>query len=113
MGPVVCKRVTLHSKTIVLDRRYSFIGSLNLDPRALDINTESGLIIDSKPLARELGAWIDELCAPGNAWTVTRNADGKIQWQSDTETRTSEPPAKWSRRLMSRISGFLPIRDQL
>jgi len=111
--PVVSKRVTLHSKTIVVDRRQSFIGSLNLDPRALDINTESGLLIDCEPLAEELAAWIETLCASDNSWAVTRNAKGKIQWQSRDETRTSEPPAKWTRRLMSRISGILPIRDQL
>jgi putative cardiolipin synthase len=113
IAPVVSQRVTLHAKTIVLDRRYSFIGSLNLDPRAMDINTESGMFIDSEPLARELAGWIDDLCSPENAWEVTRNAEGRIQWRSDSETRTSEPPAKWSRRLMSRISGILPIRDQL
>ena len=113
VSPVVCERVTLHAKTIVLDRRYAFIGSLNLDPRARDINTESGMFIDSPGLARELAGWIDELCAPKSSWQVTRNADGKIQWKSSAGTRTSEPPAKWSRKLMSRISGILPIRDQL
>ena len=107
------KRVTLHAKTIVLDRRYSFIGSLNLDPRALDINTESGMFVDSPSLARELAEWIDDLCAPDSSWEITRNPDGKIQWDSSAGTRTSEPPAKWSRRMMSRISGIRPIRDQL
>lgn len=113
VAPTVCQRVTLHSKTIVVDRRRSFIGSLNLDPRALDINTESGLLIDSKPLANELTTWLEELCSSDNSWAISRNAKGKIQWQSRDETRTNEPPAKWSRRLMSRVSGLLPIRDQL
>jgi len=107
------KRVALHAKTIVADRKWSFIGSLNLDPRAIEINTESGLLIESKSLARELGNWIDDLCDTPNSWTVTRNPDGKIQWESDQETRTSAPPAKWSRRFMSGVSSLLPIRDQL
>ena len=33
-------RTSLHAKMFVLDRRYSFIGSLNLDPRSIDINRE-------------------------------------------------------------------------
>ena len=111
--PVVAKRITLHAKTIVVDNRRSFIGSLNLDPRALDINTESGLLIDSKPLARELNEWLEELCSSDNSWAISRDANGMVQWQSRDTTRTTEPPAKWSRKLMSRISGLLPIRDQL
>ncbi|MGE9271353.1 MAG: phospholipase D family protein [Verrucomicrobiales bacterium] len=110
---VTAQRVSLHAKTIVVDRRQSFIGSLNLDPRALEINTESGLWIESRSLSEELGLWIDSLREPSNSWAVSRHSDGQLQWQSDRETRTTEPPAKWTRWLISRLSGLLPIRDQL
>ena len=45
---------TLDTKLILIDRRYSFIGSLNMDPRSLVINTEMGILIDSKDLVEDL-----------------------------------------------------------
>jgi putative cardiolipin synthase len=44
----------LHAKLAVIDRNMSFIGSMNLDPRSADYNTEFGLFIDSPALAAEL-----------------------------------------------------------
>jgi putative cardiolipin synthase len=44
----------LHAKTAVIDRHLVFIGSMNLDPRSANTNTELGIIIDSPELAREV-----------------------------------------------------------
>jgi putative cardiolipin synthase len=41
----------MHTKGIMIDRRYTFVGSLNLDPRSIDLNTEMGVMIDSESLA--------------------------------------------------------------
>ena len=38
--------LTLHTKAFLIDRRYLFVGSLNLDPRSIEINAEMGLLID-------------------------------------------------------------------
>ena len=45
------KQLTLHTKGILIDRRKVFVGSLNLDPRSIDINTEMGVLIESPELA--------------------------------------------------------------
>jgi putative cardiolipin synthase len=45
---------SLHAKMFVFDRQRVFIGSMNLDPRSVDINTEIGLLIDSPELAYSL-----------------------------------------------------------
>ncbi len=45
---------SLHAKMFVIDRQRLFIGSMNLDPRSIDINTEIGLLIDSPELASSL-----------------------------------------------------------
>jgi len=45
---------SLHAKMFVFDRQRVFIGSMNLDPRSVDINTEIGLLIDSPKLASSL-----------------------------------------------------------
>lgn len=113
VAPTHSRRITLHAKTIVADRRWSFVGSLNLDPRALDINTESGLLIDSRSFSKELTEWILVLTDDHNAWAVSRNDKGRIQWQSRGETRLKEPPAHWVSRFFSRVAGMLPIQSQL
>jgi putative cardiolipin synthase len=44
----------LHAKTAVIDRNLVFIGSMNLDPRSANKNTELGIIIESPELAKEV-----------------------------------------------------------
>ena len=113
VGPVRSERVALHLKAVVGDRRKCFVGSLNLDPRALKINTESGLLIESPELAGELGALVDTLSDERNSWRVSRDERGGIEWRSRGETRHHPPPARWRARLLSWLSGLLPIKDQL
>ena len=60
-------RSTLHCKVLVFDRKDVFIGSLNLDPRSGDINTEAGLYIESPELAAQVIAYMDEGVLPQNS----------------------------------------------
>ncbi len=46
-------RSSLHTKAFIFDRKHIFIGSLNLDPRSIEINTEIGLLIESESLATD------------------------------------------------------------
>ncbi len=110
---VRCKRVTLHLKAVVGDRKQCFIGSLNLDPRATDINTESGLMIESPELAADLGNLIELLGNEENSWRVSRDDRGRIQWQSRGEVRHRPPPARLGHRLLGWFAGLLPIGGQL
>ena len=45
---------TLHSKFMVVDGEYGFVGSYNLDPRSQMLNNESGIAFQSKQHAKEL-----------------------------------------------------------
>ena len=47
-------KTTTHAKLVVIDQRFSFIGSHNLTESALAFNHEFSLLIDSPPLAGEL-----------------------------------------------------------
>ncbi len=47
--PVRSKFVGLHVKAIVVDRERSFIGSMNLDPRSEELNSEMGVVVESVP----------------------------------------------------------------
>jgi len=49
----------LHAKSFIFDKKRIFIGSMNLDPRSIILNSEMGVFIQSEALSKELGSWID------------------------------------------------------
>ena len=50
---------SLHAKSFIFDEKSVFIGSLNMDPRSIDINTEMGIVFHSPELARALVSHLD------------------------------------------------------
>ena len=58
-----------HTKAAVMDDRISVIGSANLDPRSLDFNYESNLVIESIPFAQRLKALLADDFARADAIT--------------------------------------------
>jgi putative cardiolipin synthase len=89
--PVKASFISLHIKAIVGDRKRCFIGSLNLDPRAIEINTENGLYIESDGLAKEMARQFDIMMAPENAWRVYLNEDNQLRWESSSGTVSRQP----------------------
>ena len=67
LSPLGRRPVDTACKVIVFDRKDVFIGSLNLDPRSGDINTEAGLYIESPELAAQVIAYMDEGVLPQNS----------------------------------------------
>jgi putative cardiolipin synthase len=53
-------KASLHAKSFVFDREQVFIGSMNLDPRALEQNTEIGVVVDNAEIAEGMGSWFDQ-----------------------------------------------------
>ena len=99
-------RASLHGKTFVFDRTSAFIGSLNLDPRSLEQNTEVGVLINSPALAGEVAALFDRWASPELAYEVTPGANGGLRW---TGGFTDEPGAGLWRRLAVKFFSHLPI----
>jgi len=62
----------IHSKVYVIDRKKTWIGSFNLDPRSANLNTESGIIIDDEKLAQDIEDDIRRDMANQNSWTIAR-----------------------------------------
>jgi len=60
----------IHAKTFLFDYQTVWLGSFNLDPRSVSLNTEAGLIIRDAVLATSLAETIKAEAAPGNSWTV-------------------------------------------
>ena len=111
--PVTAKIFGLHAKFIVIDRRTVFVGSLNLDPRSIYINTEMGLLIDSPDLAEAVTIVFENLVAPENSWQVRKDEKGRLVWHSSAEARKSEPPSSFKRRFQNWFFGLFSLDEQL
>jgi putative cardiolipin synthase len=111
-------RASLHAKTFVFDRSHVVIGSMNIDPRSIYLNTELGLTIDSARLAGEIADSFEELIDPDYSYKVERNArSGRLLWKSregGAEVVCGHDPlvSVW-RRLAVIALGWLPIERQL
>ena len=75
------EQLTLHTKLILIDRRYLFVGSLNLDPRSIEINAEMGLMIDSPELTTLIADGI-ERDLPAVSYKVLKTDRGRLEWHS-------------------------------
>ena len=61
----------IHAKSMVIDDEIVFIGTFNLDPRSANLNTEVGVLVESRELARQVSASIERDMMPGNSWQTT------------------------------------------
>jgi putative cardiolipin synthase len=102
----------LHSKAAVVDGRWAFVGTPNLDPRSLELNMESGVIADSTELAAELRALILEAANEHNAWRVELDERGRLEWTSADGTLKRQPANGLGQRIMEFLYTFLPIKNQ-
>lgn len=91
---------SLHSKAIIFDRKKSFIGSFNFDPRSVLWNTEVGVIVDSPELAEH----VRDLALQGMAPALSYQAkleNGRVVWVTEDNqqlhTLRREPGSWWRR----------------
>lgn len=88
------KKMTMHTKAMIFDRERLFVGSLNLDPRSIEINSEMGMVVDSPEMTSALA---DRLFENLGNWTyrVKLNEDGQLRWHTTIDgsevVETSEP----------------------
>ena len=112
--PVRARFISLHAKATVGDRQRCFIGSLNLDPRAIEINTENGLYIESPELAAELAELLDTMMHPDNSWRVHLDEEDRtLYWQSSEGIVRSQPARSFSQRIADFFFRLLPVESQL
>ena len=111
VAPIAAEFSGLHSKCAVADRRYVFIGSMNLDPRSHQINTEMGAMIDSPALAEDLARIIERNMHGNNAWHVQMDESGALTWDNGEERLTRQPARGGMQRVMNILMKVGP-RDQ-
>ena len=107
----------LHAKTAVIDRHLVFVGSMNLDPRSANANTELGMFIESAALAKELLRVVN-ISKLDEAYRVRRDPDGPgLQWltldpESDEVTIGVEPETSFWLRVYNMLLGWF-VPEQL
>lgn len=118
-------KASLHAKTMILDRNTLFVGSMNLDPRSVNLNTEIGVLIYSQPLAEFASqAFLAEL--PVHAWRLdihSQIADDKhskqlvwldeLQQPANIVSLKSEPESTRWRRFQAWFYRFLSLESML
>jgi len=102
----------LHSKAAIVDRRWAFVGTPNLDPRALYLNTENGIVIDSVQMAEELRTLLFNAMSPENAWHLELDARGKVIWNGSEEVLTRQPANGPAQRIVEFFINLLPLKKQ-
>ena len=64
--------ICIHAKTYVVDHEKVWVGSFNLDPRSVNLNTEVGVIIYDSQLARDIENDIRRDMSNENSWTIAK-----------------------------------------
>ena len=113
MAPVDEKDLALHAKALVIDFDKVFIGSANLDPRSLRINTEMGLVIESPELNARMRGAIAPDFERRNAWELDISEDGEVLWISNDATLNRQPAASTMQRIEDWFFAHLPIEDEM
>lgn len=123
--PFGSSRASLHAKTMVFDRRYVFVGSMNLDPRSVDLNTEIGAVIDSSTMATKAAEGFLAVL-PDYAWQLQLverqglfGSSSELIWLDASQTPPAvisdgaEPEAGLWRRFQAWFIGMLPVESLL
>jgi putative cardiolipin synthase len=110
-------RAALHTKAIVFERDSALIGSLNMDPRAGEINTEAVIYVKSEELARQVIAYMDEGVLPKNSYRVQLDDYGNLVWITEKDGQevryTKDPESTFWQRFVSGFVQSLGIEGQL
>ena len=119
-GKVGSSKASLHAKSFVFDRERVFIGSLNLDPRALVQNTEIGMVMKSSKIGSDMGVVFDQFVkqAAFRLELVKKpNGSEKLLWHGlvdgEAQTFDVDPYTSFWRRFGIGFMRFMPIESQL
>ncbi len=114
-GDAANARASLHSKAVIIDQRFSVIGSMNLDLRSQIQNSEVALLIRSAPLAQEAIRQVEATLA--SAAYRLEQRDGKYLWRAPRGAsfgdETREPGASAKLRALVRVIGPLAPDEML
>ncbi len=110
-------RSGLHTKAFTIDDRYLFVGSFNMDPRSVSINTEMGIMIDSPQLTEQTIGQL-ETALPRNTYQLQLTEEDRIIWLTERDDKATslyqqEPTGTVLQHIWAGFLGILPIGSQL
>ncbi|MCG5074570.1 phospholipase D family protein [Paraburkholderia tagetis] len=122
-------RASLHAKAYVIDESTVVIGSLNLDPRSANLNTELALAIASPPIAHEVADMFKFATSPKVSYRVSLATPAQLAslrgtsitsplvWTDEESgmirTYNLDPGAGFYRNVLTGLFLLLPVDNQL
>lgn len=122
MGKKVPAQASLHAKVYIVDRSDVMIGSFNLDPRSIELNTEITIAIHSPEIAGQVMKIFEDVIKPDNSYHILTAHQaglnrGGIVWKTTENNKnkiyTSEPKAGIWRKIQENTLSLLPIENHL
>jgi len=110
--------LALHGKAAIFDDKRVYIGTFNFDPRSAALNTEMGLLIESKAFAAQLKETLEADFGPANSWSVRSTGVTKLEWEGVDEKgeqilHQKEPMTTGRQRFKSWFFGLLPFKKEV
>ncbi|MEQ3697441.1 MAG: phospholipase D family protein [Pseudomonadales bacterium] len=109
-------KASLHAKTFTIDERYMFVGSFNMDPRSVELNTEMGVLFESTLLSKRVSSWFDESVFD-KAYRVEVDVDGDLNWRTIENGEEliveHEPEVGFFRRFSVKLLSYIVIESWL
>lgn len=106
---------SLHAKYFAIDRKKSFVGSLNLDPRSVVENTEIGVMIYDDEVSRGIAEHFDTRIMDVAYKLELQN--GSIIWKQKTDSgitvMETEPNTTFWQRFKVGFMSYMPGESQL
>jgi putative cardiolipin synthase len=111
LGSMGSSRASLHAKVLVIDEQIAVVGSMNLDPRSRNLNSEMGVVMRSPVLARQLKDVFKAVSA--RSYAVSVKPDGGLQWraeppQPDLEDAYEPGAGFWLKMGLKLLGPFAP-----
>jgi cardiolipin synthase C len=113
-------KASLHAKSFVFDRSQVFIGSLNLDPRAVVFNTEIGVVLKVLTISEAMSKWFEQnIERVAFRLELKKDENGWEQllwhgWENEEPVMfTHEPYAGFWQRAKIEFLSWWPIQSQL
>lgn len=113
LTPIGRKELALHAKALVIDDDKVFVGSANLDPRSLRINTEMGFLVISEGFNEVVRTALEGDFSGANAWRLELQDNGNVFWVSDDQTLESQPATSFMQRIEDWFFSHLPVEGEL
>ncbi|MEP3047175.1 MAG: phospholipase D family protein [Roseibium sp.] len=109
-------KLTMHSKAALFDRNRMFVGSLNFDPRSIEINTELGLFLTDGSIISKIAGRLENGLRD-YTYKVELDEDEKLTWTYNGaglhEVLKTEPGAGVLPKTVSWVTRILPVEGQL